>query len=150
MIQLQIKFNSSIFKDCEIQPQYFSYHYPKTTSVDLAFKESKNKRDPRKQVRFPEAKITPFPGSSFHRYIKIHLSYAYSKSYLTFMLPLFRGFPCGKELACQCRILRDTIPGLGRSFGGGNGNPLQYSCLENPLDRGDWRATVHQVTKSQT
>ena len=40
------------------------------------------------------------------------------------------------------------IPGLGRSSGGGDGNPLQYSCLENSMDRGDWRATVHGVTKS--
>ena len=37
------------------------------------------------------------------------------------------------------------IPGLGRSPGGGNGNPLQYSCLENPMDRAAWRATVHGV-----
>ena len=36
-----------------------------------------------------------------------------------------------------------SIPGLGRSPGGGHGNPLQYSCLENPMDRGAWRATVH-------
>ena len=42
------------------------------------------------------------------------------------------------------------IPGLGRSPGGGNGKPLQYSCLENPIDRGAWRATVHRVTRSQT
>ena len=42
------------------------------------------------------------------------------------------------------------IPGSGRSPGGRHGNPLQYSCLENPKDRGDWRATVHGVTKSQT
>ena len=42
------------------------------------------------------------------------------------------------------------ISGLGRSPGGGNGNPLQYSWLENPLDRGAWRATVHEVTKSRT
>ena len=42
------------------------------------------------------------------------------------------------------------IPGLGRSPGGGQGNPLRYSCLENPMDRGAWRATVHKVTKSQT
>ena len=42
------------------------------------------------------------------------------------------------------------IPGLGRSPGKGNGNPLQYSCLENPTDRGAWRATVHGVTKSWT
>ena len=42
------------------------------------------------------------------------------------------------------------IPGSGRSPGGGNGNPLQYSCLENPMDRGAWGATVHGVAKSQT
>ena len=42
------------------------------------------------------------------------------------------------------------IPGLGRSPGEGNGNPLQFSCLENPMDRGAWWATVHRVAKSQT
>ena len=41
-----------------------------------------------------------------------------------------------------------SIPGLGRSPGEGNGNPLQYYCLENPMDRGAWKATVHGVTKS--
>ena len=47
--------------------------------------------------------------------------------------------------------IRDTgsIPGLGRSSGGGNGNPFQYPCLENPMDRGAWQATVHGVAKSQ-
>ena len=46
--------------------------------------------------------------------------------------------------------VRDTgsIPGLGRSSGEGNGNPLQYSCLENPMDRGTWWTTVHRVKKS--
>ena len=43
-----------------------------------------------------------------------------------------------------------SIPGSGRSPGGGNGNPLQYSCLENSMDRGAWQATVHGVTKSRT
>ena len=43
-----------------------------------------------------------------------------------------------------------SIPGSGRSPGGGNGNPLQDSFLENPMDRGAWQATVHGVTKSQT
>ena len=43
-----------------------------------------------------------------------------------------------------------SIPGLGRSPGGGHGNPHQYSCLENPLDRGDWWDTVHSVSKSHT
>ena len=44
----------------------------------------------------------------------------------------------------------DLIPGLGRSSGGGNGNPLQYSCLENPVDREAWKATIHGVTESDT
>ena len=43
-----------------------------------------------------------------------------------------------------------SIPGSGRSPGEGSGDPLQYSCLENPMDRGAWRATVHRVTKSLT
>ena len=43
-----------------------------------------------------------------------------------------------------------SIPGSGRSPGEGNGNPLQYSCLENPMDRGAWWATVHGVAKSRT
>ena len=42
------------------------------------------------------------------------------------------------------------IPGLGRSAGGGNGNPLQYSCLQNPMDRGAWQATDYSIAKSQT
>ena len=44
----------------------------------------------------------------------------------------------------------DSVLGSGRSPGEGHGNPLQYSCLENPMDRGAWRATVHGVTKNQT
>ena len=58
-------------------------------------------------------------------------------------------FPGGSDsegLACNAGGL-GSIPGSGRSPGGGNGNPLQYSCLENPMDRGAWRATVHGVTK---
>ena len=43
-----------------------------------------------------------------------------------------------------------SIPGLGRSPGGGHGNPLQYSCLENPMDSTAWQAMVHRVVKSQT
>ena len=62
---------------------------------------------------------------------------------------LDRGFHCssvGKESACSAG---DTglIPGSGRSPGEGNGYPLQYSCLEHPMDRGAWRATVHGVTR---
>ena len=54
-----------------------------------------------------------------------------------------------KESACNEGEL-GSVPGLGRSPGEGHGNPLQYSCLEKPMDRGPWRATVHGVTKSQT
>ena len=54
-----------------------------------------------------------------------------------------------KHLAYNARHL-GSIPGSGRSSGEGNGNPLQYSCLENPLDRGTWWATVHWVAKSRT
>ena len=54
----------------------------------------------------------------------------------------------GKESACSAGDL-GSIPGLGRFPGEGNGNPLQYSCLKNPMDRGAWQATVHGVLKSQ-
>ena len=62
------------------------------------------------------------------------------------------GFPhrsFSKESAYSAGDL-SSIPGSGRSSGEGNGYPLQYSCLENPMDRETWRATVHGVTKSQT
>ena len=57
-----------------------------------------------------------------------------------------------KSLPANAGDLRDErlIPGLGRSPGEGNDNPLQYSCQENPMDRGAWWATVHVVAKSQT
>ena len=57
-----------------------------------------------------------------------------------------------KNLPANAGDIRDTgsIPGLGRSPGAGNGNPLQYSCLENPTVRGTWQAPVRGVAKSQT
>ena len=57
-----------------------------------------------------------------------------------------------KNLPTNAGDLGDTglIPGSGRSPGGGHGNPLHYSCLENPTDRGAWRATVHGASKSWT
>ena len=65
---------------------------------------------------------------------------------------LVNGCASGKEPACQCRRLRvaGSIPGLGRSPGGGHGYPLQYSCLENRMDRGAWRTAVRGITKSRT
>ena len=62
------------------------------------------------------------------------------------------GFPAGldgKVSACNAGVL-GSIPGSGRSPGEGTGNPLQYSCPENPMDRGAWWATVHGVTESRT
>ena len=59
------------------------------------------------------------------------------------------GGPDSEESACN-EGDRGLIPGSGRSPGEGRGNPLQYSRLENPMDRGAWRATVHGVAKSQT
>ena len=67
---------------------------------------------------------------------------------------MFWGLPGGvggKEPAASAGDITEVglIPGLGRSRGGGHGNPLQYSCLENPMDRGAWQATVHRVSKSR-
>ena len=61
-------------------------------------------------------------------------------------------FPGGSEVKASACNAGDMglIPGSGRSTGEGNGNPLQYSCLENPMDGGAWRATVHGVAKSRT
>ena len=71
------------------------------------------------------------------------------------MWDIFLGLPwwfSGKESSCSGGPTGDMglIPGLERSPGGEHGNPLQYSCLENPMDRGAWWAIVHRVTSSQT
>ena len=71
------------------------------------------------------------------------------------MSRLTLGFPGGtssKELPATHRDLRDvgSIPGSGKFPRGGHGNPLQYSYLENPMDREAWQATVHRVTQSRT
>ena len=57
-----------------------------------------------------------------------------------------------KNLPANAGDVRHTglIPGLGRSLGGENGNPLQYSCPESPMDRGAWQGTVHGVSKNRT
>ena len=62
---------------------------------------------------------------------------------------IFIGLPwwlSDKEFACQAEDM-DLIPGSERSPGKGNGYPLQYSCLENPIDTGEWQAAVHEVTE---
>ena len=63
-----------------------------------------------------------------------------------------KGFPGGSEVKVSAWNVGDlgSIPGLGRSPGEGNDNPLQYSCLENPMEGGAWSASVHGVSKSRT
>ena len=60
----------------------------------------------------------------------------------------FPGGSVGKESACNAGD-QGSIPGSEKSPGVGNGNPLRYSCLENPMDRGAWWVTVHRVARSQ-
>ena len=69
-----------------------------------------------------------------------------------FVAYCFKGLPWWVSGNVYTRNVGDmrSIPELGRSLGGGYGNPLQYAYLENPMDRGAWRATVHGVTESRT
>ena len=76
----------------------------------------------------------------------------FSLSFTLYLRDQFESFPGGsdgKESACNTGNL-GLIPGSGRCPEEGNGNPLQYSCLENPMDRGAWWATVHGIAKSWT
>ena len=59
---------------------------------------------------------------------------------------LVKNSPARQETDCNARD-QGLTPGLGRSPGEGNGNPLQYSCMRNPMDRGAWRTTVHEVAR---
>ena len=71
---------------------------------------------------------------------------------LVFLIYIYVGFPGGSDGKASACNAEDpgSIPGSGRSPGEGNGNRLQYSCLENSMDGGAWWATVHGITKSQT
>ena len=86
----------------------------------------------------------------------VRLSYIYTHRYarlsLKSLLNKWVKVPSGSEGKASACSAGDSgsIPGLGRSPGEGNGNPFQYSCLENSMDRGAWWATVHGVTKSRT
>ena len=78
--------------------------------------------------------------------------WAVPEHFLDFCLTVKWGVPggaAGKESTCNAGDL-GLIPGLGTSPGGGHGNPLQYSCLENPMDRGAWWTAVKGVAKSWT
>ena len=80
------------------------------------------------------------------------MEYRYWNTETSYYLIFIKDFPGGsdgKASACNVGDL-GSIPGLGRSLGEGNGNPLQYSHLENPMDGGAWWATVHSITKGRT
>ena len=76
-----------------------------------------------------------------HFCVPIALAYIFLLYYASLVAQLVK-----KKTACNAGDL-DLIPGSGKSPGEGNGNPLQYSCLENPIDRGAWQATVHGVAR---
>ena len=86
--------------------------------------------------------------SSFHTGIGAFFLYFNIFFWPSFCLPIL-GFPHGSALKNSLANAEEegSVTGLGRSPGGGNSNPFQYSCLGNPKDRGDWRATDHGVTK---
>ena len=91
-----------------------------------------------------------YTGKNLHRSKHTHCTYV---SFLVFKLYYscimgFTGSSAGKESTCKAGD-SGSIPELGRSHGEGIGNPLQYSCLENSMDREAWWAIVHRVTKSQ-
>ena len=106
----------------------------------------------------------PFSSPDFFFIVTILLQQLFIYRYcpkFTFLLPLICkylslcwewGFPGGSEgKASACNVGDPgSVPGLGRSPGEGNGNPLQYSCLENPMDREAWQATIHRVSKGWT
>ena len=94
-------------------------------------------------VMFPEVNVFLLIDSVLRYWSSFHPNQLPSSQWKT-GIP---GGSDGKESACNAGDL-GLIPGLGRSRGRGHGNPLQYSCLENPMDRGDCRATVHGVADS--
>ena len=110
----------------------------------LGIKVTFQQRSP-KSVQFHRLLFSYLTIAAIHR----HYSLGNSFSLPLLPTPVFLDFPggsAGKESACNVGDL-GSIPGLGRSPGEGNGNPLQCSCLGNPMDREAWWATVHGVTK---
>ena len=84
------------------------------------------------------------------QHFQLSQNYDYTpKEIVPSALKTFPDGASGKEPACQCRRHKGHgfIPKLGRFPGGGHGNPLHYSCLENPIDRGTWQAGVHRLAK---
>ena len=99
-----------------------------------------------------ETMVNPLPGwQSFERWPSRPQSVCSFTCYTPVIVSLSISPWCSVVKASACNVGDlDSIPGSGRSPGEGNGNPLQYSCLENPMVGGAWWATVHGVAKSQT
>ena len=95
------------------------------------------------------------PATKERKYKKVAIKVTELKNIITAEKNTLEGFSKAlmvENLPANAGDVRDTgsIPGLGRSPGGGHSNPFQYSCLENPMDRGAWQAAVHRVTQSDT
>ena len=100
------------------------------------------------QTEFNSSKCKWGQIHAYHCKDRSTLKYILVNNFLHYLSSVL-GFPCssvGKESACNAGD-QDSIPGSGRSPGEGDGNPLQYSCLENPMDRGAWQTTVHGVAR---
>ena len=87
----------------------------------------------------------------FYLFLPVPINASWIACFIWELIPN-KGFPGGSEVKVSASNVGDPglIPGSGRSPGEGNGNPLQYPCLENPMDGGAWWATVHGVAKSRT
>ena len=125
-------------------PLYLTLRYLKDKWKQLALCLIETRKEVSKHFFFK--KIMPKTHST--SILHIFCNRSISSNLLSFFLS-FPGGSDGKEFAYNARDL-GSIPGLARSPGGGHGNPLQYSCLLNPMDRGAWGAIVHGVKKSQT
>ena len=105
----------------------------------------------RKKKAFSYGKPDTPSISAVYMWVKyVYSWYMYRLCRLDMCMIIYDGLPggaSGKEPTCKCR--RHKRCGSERSHREGHGNPLLYSCLENPMDWGDWRATIHRVTKSQ-
>ena len=125
----------------------FKVLHPKLVLLSMVWSNYMQSLEQLKKVKFPCK--TPFV-SCLHMPNLPHSLTHFSHSALSFVQS--RGFPGGSEVKASASRAGDpgSNPGSGRSPGEGNGNPLQYSCLENPMDGGAWWATVHGVTKSWT
>ena len=100
-------------------------------------------------ILFPYRSLQSIELSSLH-----YTAGPYQLPILYIVACICQGFPGGSLVRNSPAYVGNTgdmvqIPGSGRSLGGGDGNPLQYSCLKNPVDKGAWRATVHGVTRAR-